>query len=528
MGSRWRIWPAPLTALRWGSLLAPVAIGLIWGVISYRLCTEETIEHAQGNAMLIRLFTERLLSTQTQIQDAVEQSANIEGAGHLEGPAFEKFLDGMHQSNRGLGIAVMSFDGAVIAANSSNPLRRGLLNRSYLDAIQKGEPIFIDRIQIGPKGEDTILVARKFTVGNFIGVIVSSIPTEALRRFLECVAADEGEAASLLRSDGMLLVRKFPTPAMLLKADSIAMRAIGKANSGEYETPSRADGVNRIYSFAKMPKLPMVAVFGSPTKAITTDWLTENAPVQGMLLALGAFGFILAGKVQADFTMRAAVLQASTERTRRDEAERLAEDRKRLMQELHHRVTNNLTLVEALIGMQMRKNEAIDGQELRARIQAISGVHDVLYKAGSAFHVDIAVLLQNICASPAVVPTERPIGISCKIHGPILLNASRATPLALVATELITNAVKHAFACGTTNGQIEVWLGRDGEMALLTISDNGVGLPQYPSRNSGLDMVRAFVQQIEGDLRVMSKPGSGARFEIRFVEDEDVEQFSAQ
>ena len=90
-----------------------------------------------------------------------------------------------------------------------------------------------------------------------------------------------------------------------------------------------------------------------------------------------------------------------------------------------------------------------------------------------------------------------------------------AVPLAFIATELLTNAYKHAFPDDRT-GRITIMAGREDGHGLLTIADTGVGLPEstVPRRPLGLTIVSKLVQQIGG---VMEQPGPGeSRFRVSF------------
>jgi len=91
-------------------------------------------------------------------------------------------------------------------------------------------------------------------------------------------------------------------------------------------------------------------------------------------------------------------------------------------------------------------------------------------------------------------------------------------PCALLVNELVTNAFKYAFP-GDRSGEIGLSLKAHGDReAVLTVRDNGVGLPVgldiTQAASLGLQLVPLFVNQMHGSLRV--EPGPGARFELRF------------
>nr|WP_277818352.1 sensor histidine kinase [Gemmobacter straminiformis] len=188
------------------------------------------------------------------------------------------------------------------------------------------------------------------------------------------------------------------------------------------------------------------------------------------------------------------------------------------MRETNHRVKNNLSLIVSLINMQMRGKAGIDGNELKTRIGAISRVHDLMYRAADGVHVDFSETLQEIAASPAIVPREKGISVICEAEPGIVLGPETTTPLALIAAELLTNAVKHAFR-DRAAGTIRVSLNRTGETGVMEVSDDGVGLPDPPPRRSGAAIIDALVHQIGGEITRISGAGStgaGVRMQVSF------------
>ena len=136
---------------------------------------------------------------------------------------------------------------------------------------------------------------------------------------------------------------------------------------------------------------------------------------------------------------------------------------------------------------------------MKARIGAISRVHDLMYQAADGVHVDFAETLREIAASPAIVPREKGIAVVCEAEAGIVLGPETTTPLAIIAAELLTNAVKHAFH-DRAAGTIRVILNRRGETGYMEISDDGVGLPEVSPRKSGAAIIEALVQQIGGEM----------------------------
>jgi two-component sensor histidine kinase len=516
----WATEPTGPAILKAGSVLLVVVGCAIWGIWAYVEERERAVEQAYENVALIRQYAARLVQTQTILQDAAAIYARTQpGIERLRTREFHEFLaqiEGTQSFTHGL--AVVAVDGTMVASSRAFPVNYSFGERDYLSAVTNGAWLFLDRIALQPSGQDAMVVVQPFMSGDFQGAIVSAVGVEAIRDFLKGVAGEYGEAASLLREDGKLLVRHVPSQPIYLDESAPAREAMRRGPIGHYEARAISDGTNRIYAYGKLENLPIYANFGVPTSTLVSQWFWGSLPVWLLLLAGGAFSFSLAEMIQRSLRDR---LATEEQKQLRLAAEQRAEQHERFMRELNHRVKNNLTLVDSLIGIQMRKRGSLDGGQLRARVRAIADVHDLLYKATDSYHVDLGELLEHLCRSSAIVPDELGIEVSCDTSGGVIVEAGKATALALIVVELLTNAVKHAFP-DDRKGKIRVKLARQGVAAELTSADNGVGIPETPTRSSGIKIVEAFVQQVGGTLSQSND--AGAVFTIDFPlgsQDED-------
>lgn len=500
-----------MKTLRLGSLVLPLIGSLVWGVFTYRDAREQAFEQAGKNVAVVRQYAERLVQTQTIMQQAA--AAYAEGLPDdevLTGAAFHGFLaqiEGAQAFTRGL--AVIGTDGRVIASSRRYPVGFSFGPRDYLDAVAEGQALVLDRLILKPDREDALVVVQPFRAGGTDAAIASAVAITAIRDFLRSVAARPEEAASLLREDGRLLVRHVPSTPITLDPSSPARRAIAAASFGTYQAEAASDGIVRLYAFSKIGDLPIYAIFGTPLRLVHRDWLARAVPVWLLLLGGGLFSFVLAGLVQRSMQERLAHEEQARLRAA---AEARAEQQQQFMRELNHRVKNNLALIDSLISIQLRKSGQLDPQDLRTRISAIADVHDLLYRAADAKTLDLGALLTRLSRSPALIPSEHGIALDLQTESGIETCASRATSIALAVVELITNAVKYAFPGG--GGTITIALRRRGEEVELVVADDGVGMPQAPDRSSGIRIVEALVAQIGGSMT--RQDGHGTRYLIKF------------
>ncbi|MFB2623821.1 hypothetical protein FVF72_00550 [Methanothermobacter sp. KEPCO-1] len=199
------------------------------------------------------------------------------------------------------------------------------------------------------------------------------------------------------------------------------------------------------------------------------------------------------------------------------------EEKELLLREIHHRVKNNLQVISSLLNLQ---SSYIDDPEIRGvlrdsqgRIMSMSMIHEKLYRSGNLIDIDVRSyiegLVRNIMFS--YMKPEQSVDLIFEIDD-INLNVDTIMPLGLIVNELVTNALKYAFPDG--EGEVRVSLSREGEGFLLTVADNGVGLPDDFNlddlKSLGMLLVRNLTDQLNGELDYSSD--SGTEFRVRFSE----------
>jgi two-component sensor histidine kinase/CHASE1-domain containing sensor protein len=197
-------------------------------------------------------------------------------------------------------------------------------------------------------------------------------------------------------------------------------------------------------------------------------------------------------------------------------------EREVLLQEVHHRVKNNLQVISSLINMQLRTVEAGPAraalQEYQSRVEAIALIHEQLYRSKDYARVPFSeyarTLVANVFDAAADPGRVRPDVDIEDVAVPV----DKAIPCGLLLNELLTNALKHAFP-GDGRGTVTVRLSRAGDELVLLVADDGVGLPAgfdlKVSESLGMELVTTLVEQLGATLDVSNAPG--ARFEIRFT-----------
>ena len=193
-----------------------------------------------------------------------------------------------------------------------------------------------------------------------------------------------------------------------------------------------------------------------------------------------------------------------------------------LLREIHHRVNNNLQIIISLIKLQIRTVEDTEMKqvlsEMRNRVQAMSLVHEKLYRSDSLSSIDISeytrFLATQLFAFYGV--DHHRIALRTDIEKN-LLDIETAIPLGLILNELISNALRHGFLDDRT-GTITISSHIKGDLISLVVADDGIGMsPEYDWRGTaslGFRLVNSLVDQLGGTIE--KKTGPGTTFNIIF------------
>jgi len=296
------------------------------------------------------------------------------------------------------------------------------------------------------------------------------------------------------------------------------------------------------YSLPDMRADELVRMPGMPPFLIATGRGDESTAVR--LMRAGARDYIIkdSGFLGELPLIVERVLREIDTETRLAEARISLESRLReneaMLREIHHRVKNNLQIVSSLVQLQTPADAdqrvlAIL-HDIQGRISAMSLIHETLYESENLAQVDFQAYLEALARNlqAALGPTDRAIAVSCGGLA-VQLPIDRAVPLGLVANELISNALEHAFPGGWEGeARVEVLVGlseRGG--TYLSIEDNGIGMPdrdylaqqpegQRDTGRLGLELVRVLVAQLEASLSLgLPAGGSGTLWRIELLQD---------
>jgi two-component sensor histidine kinase len=272
--------------------------------------------------------------------------------------------------------------------------------------------------------------------------------------------------------------------------------------------------------------MPILDGFGL-LKALRSDPALESIPVIMLSARAGEESRVEGLKTGADdylikpFSAAEVLIRVELhlKKARVDAALRVSlAQQQALMKEVHHRVKNNLEVVNSLLMLQ--SGFVVDAKlksvlvETANRVRVIADIHRLLYAAPKLDQVDLAAFVERLADSLFAVYSSAGARVHLDLHAVAgSMDLQRAVPLGLILNELFCNALKHAFP-GNRHGNILLRVDEAG----LEFSDDGVGFPaSVDPKNSpslGLQLVKILVDQIGGTLSIQSGPGT--RFTVKF------------
>jgi len=196
-----------------------------------------------------------------------------------------------------------------------------------------------------------------------------------------------------------------------------------------------------------------------------------------------------------------------------------------LLQEIHHRVKNNLQIIISLLKLQSRyiydKRDLEIFNKSRARVETMSLIHEKLYKSVDLANINMTNYLRDLAGHLFKAYGVNPADFKLTVNSDeVNVGIDTAIPCGLIINELVSNALKHAFRINQ-KGEIEINICIKEGSIILIISDNGVGLPKdfdiEKTDSLGLQLVSTLIRQLDGEITINSS-SKGTAFTITFPE----------
>jgi PAS domain S-box-containing protein len=195
-----------------------------------------------------------------------------------------------------------------------------------------------------------------------------------------------------------------------------------------------------------------------------------------------------------------------------------------LIQEIHHRVKNNMAVISSLLQLQTGyiKDPALVNvfKDSQSRIKSMALIHEKLYQSKTLAKVEMESYVRELTRTLLYTYSAQKANIQINTYvDNVYLDINSAVPCGLIINEIISNACKHAFV-GRDTGKIDIYFSKHENQFQLEVKDNGVGMPEDTDfsnfKSLGMNLVQALSSQLGARLEI--KTTNGVSFSISFVE----------
>ncbi len=334
--------------------------------------------------------------------------------------------------------------------------------------------------------------------GDFAGAVLAVIDAGHFAEFYGSLPVDRVGAVVLCHLDFGPLA-SFPDGEAGMPEWETLRPLFGEQPSGIVEVS--AQGVPRQFAFRRMAGMPLITLAAVPDDSIRADWWLRTGWMGFMaaaaVLSFSAFSLSTYRSICREHAVREE-LQANNAALHR-----ALQERTTLLQEIHHRVKNNLQIISSLLTIEVARNPEQKGAfgDTMARIQAMALVHQLLYESEDIASIDAGQYIERL--THALAGSS---GTSVTVEAePVRLDADRAVPLAMLVSEALSNAFKYG------GRQVAVHLHRHDGGLRLRIRDDGPGFPPglRPGGGPGLGtrLMVILADQLGGEVAFTNDDG---------------------
>ena len=251
--------------------------------------------------------------------------------------------------------------------------------------------------------------------------------------------------------------------------------------------------------------------------------INKNISLQNQRNRMGIYGLVFVVLIIALFLIFVFRRNTRISRLNADLNSALKE-REVLIREVHHRVKNNLQIISSLLNLQSEKTQATDPAEVlrisQSRIEAMSMMHENLYKSANLSEISFREYVENLCNYIETSFSLHENGIVLQKNvDDVQVDIDQLVPCGLIINELVTNSIKHAFESDQTEKQINIVCNVNNGLVKMEISDNGKGLPEgfsiAKSKSLGMRLASGLARQLKSSLNIENRKGFYACFEFK-------------
>ncbi len=197
---------------------------------------------------------------------------------------------------------------------------------------------------------------------------------------------------------------------------------------------------------------------------------------------------------------------------------RSVEEKDLLLKEIHHRVKNNLQIISSLLNLQKNYVSSIECKgvldESQNRVHSMALIHEKLYQTENLTEIHFAEYIQDLSSFLFRSYGVDPERVKLSVDSQASLNIDTAIPCGLIVSELVSNALKYAFA-ERESGEICIVTKQVNGLFELKVQDDGIGFPEHldikNTQSLGMRLVNTLAKQLQGNIEMTRSPGTSFR-----------------
>jgi PAS domain S-box-containing protein len=355
-------------------------------------------------------------------------------------------------------------------------------------------------------------------------------PVRMIGTHIDVTERKEEEARNRRINDQLRGIMRY-TPAMIFVADRqrrilLTSHALAESfGAGKEELPGKRFTEVAPGSETRLIEEQIAAVFADPKplRVENTVDMTDGPRTFDMVL------FPLLRERNDAYAVCGIATDITNRRQAQEQVLASLREKEMLLREVHHRVKNNLQIISSLLSLQ---EDFQDDKEPQAvlrdsidRVKSMALVHEKLYQSGDFARIEFQEYLSDLASELIIAYAANPEAIVIRVDADsVVLGIGTAIPCALVANELLSNALQHAFPTGSGTVDVQMQVAEDTSVS-LTVSDDGVGYPPdlaaVRKRSLGLKLVDQLAHQLGGSVTMTGPPGatSTLKFPLRGFQD---------
>ena len=510
-------------------LFAVAVIGIrgafLW--LEYRSALHRAEAATQDLALLMEEYARRTLETSDLLLNDIIAYVRLRGGvGALsETTDASQYLAGLTQRSSASDLfLIIDRDGKAVGVSIPQLGESvSFADRSWFKAHRAGAETFVGGAIVGRLTNEILYTySRRIPDlnGDFDGVAQVALRPAFLQEISRPDIEDDNIILGLWGRDGRVIARTglAPNQTDTGVSHTALFNEMEGQRSGTYRASDMGDDVERIISFRRLERWPVTVTASVPVATALAAWTT------GFYWSAGITALVLVALcwltwIGVRLSHQTEITQKELQHANENLATALS-DKVVLLQEIHHRVKNNLQVTSSLLQMQARRFQDSDVrsafQETQDRLRSIGLIHDILYRKDTGGTIDLQDYLRRLIHELSATYGAAARGITVDLDAePIMIDLDRGTPLALAITEAISNAFKHAFGPGE-GGSILVSARRIDSRIEIVVRDTGKGVSGAPESDSslGMKLIRSFTQQLGGQFSLTADGGTVFRLDL--------------